>query len=189
MKNIILDNMILQKENKVLRQNAKPVADPKNTDIKNLIEKMAEVMFAEPDGIGIAAPQIGKSLRIFLVAKEAAVRNADELRERIGDENKKRNIDYLVFINPVVKNFASKKMKDVEGCLSVRGLYGEVSRAEKITIEYLDESGKKRQRGASGLFARVIQHELDHLDGVLFIDKAKNLKKISNSQFPISNEN
>ncbi len=165
--------MILQKESRALRQNAKPVADPKNTDIKNLVEKMAEAMFAEPDGIGIAAPQIGKRLRIFLVAKEAAVKNADELRSDVSPRKK----EYLVFINPVMKNTSSKKEKDVEGCLSVRGLYGEVPRAEKITIEYLDESGKKRQRGASGLFARVIQHELDHLDGVLFIDKAKNIKR------------
>lgn len=134
-------------------------------------------MFAEPDGIGIAAPQIGALLRIFLVAEEATVKNAEELREKIAAETKKRNTEYRVFINPVLKNFASKKIKDVEGCLSVRGVYGEVSRPEKITIEYLDESWKKHTRGASGLFARVIQHELDHLDGVLFIDKAKNIKR------------
>ena len=168
--------MILQKEHKILRKIANPVAKLDSLEIKALIKKMAGAMFAEPDGIGIAAPQIGVSLRIFLVAKEAAVKNAEKLYEKIGDKDRKRNTEYLVFINPVAKKFASKKVKDVEGCLSVRGVYGEVPRAEKITIEYLDEFGKKYQRGASGLFARVIQHELDHLNGILFIDKAKNLK-------------
>lgn len=166
-----------QEENKILRKIAEPVPIPNSAEIKLLVKKMAGAMFAEPDGIGIAAPQVGVSLRIFLIAKEAAAKNADELRDKIADKNKKRNTEYLVFINPVLKNFASKKMKDVEGCLSARGVYGEVPRAEKITIEYFDESGKKHQRGASGLFARVIQHELDHLNGVLFIDKAKNIKR------------
>ena len=166
--------MILQKENKMLRQKAKQVENPEESDIKNLIKKMADAMFAEPDGIGIAAPQIGASLQIFLVAKD--VFSPTKLIEK----KSKQKREYLVFINPILKKMSRKKMGDAEGCLSVRGVYGEVSRAEKITIEYLDKFGKKQQRGASGLFARVIQHELDHLNGVLFIDKAKKLKKISN---------
>ncbi|MDP3784667.1 MAG: peptide deformylase [bacterium] len=155
--------MILQKENKILREKAKKVDDPKSSEIKVLIKKMAEAMFAEPDGIGIAAPQLGAGLRIFLVAK-------DILQER-------KAVGYLVFINPVMKNASSKKNKDTEGCLSVRSYYGDVLRPEKITVEYFDESGKKHHRGASGLFARVIQHELDHLEGILFTDKAKNIKR------------
>ena len=175
--------MILQRENKILRTKAKKVDDFKFPEIKTLIKKMAEAMFAEPDGIGIAAPQIGKSLRIFLVAKDAAVKNAEELRSSTSDVKSQKTSDvlprkkeYLVFINPVIKNTSSKKGKDTEGCLSVRGYYGEVARPEKITVEYFDESGKKHTRGASGLFARVIQHELDHLEGILFTDKAKNIK-------------
>ena len=156
--------MILQNENKILREKAEKIDDPKSSEFKVLIKKMAEAMFKEPDGIGIAAPQIGKNLQIFLVAKDMS-----------GAEKRKK--DYLVFINPVLKNTSSKKNKDMEGCLSVRGYYGDVLRPEKITLEYVDELGKKHQRGASGLFARVIQHELDHLDGILFIDKAKNIKR------------
>lgn len=156
--------MILQKESKILRGKAKNVDDPKSSEIKALIKKMAEAMFAEPDGIGIAAPQIGAGLRIFLVAK-------DILQGR-------KTANFLVFINPVLKKTSSKKDKDTEGCLSVRGYYGEVMRPEKITVEYIDEVGKKHTRGASGLFARVLQHELDHLEGILFIDKAKNLEKM-----------
>src|SRR3989338_8088790 len=151
--------MILQRENKILREKAKRIGDLKSPEIKVLIKNMAEAMFAEPDGIGIAAPQIGLSLQIFLIAKN------------MGAAEEREKKDYLVFINPILKKMSRKKIGDVEGCLSVRGLYGEVLRAEKITVEYFDESGKKRRRGASGLFARVIQHELDHLAGILFIDK------------------
>lgn len=160
---------ILQKENKLLREKAKKVDDPKSSETKALIKKMAEIMFAEPDGIGIAAPQIGVGLKVFLVAKDVIPPGEVERRKQIG---------FLVFINPVIKNTSSKKGKDTEGCLSVRNYYGEVARPEKITVEYLDELGKKHTRGASGLFARVIQHELDHLEGILFTDKAKHLEKI-----------
>ena len=161
--------MILQKENKDLRKAAE-----KSAEIKHLIGRMAEAMFKEPDGVGIAAPQIGESLRVFLVAKDIFA----PLPERDGKEKKERQKEYLAFINPVMKKYSQKKSKDIEGCLSVRGFYGEVQRPEKIFIEYIDESGKKHARGASGLFARVIQHELDHLEGVLFIDKAKNIKRL-----------
>jgi len=172
--------MILQKENKILREKAGKINDPKSSEIKVLIKKMADTMFAEPDGIGIAAPQIGASLQIFLVAKDLLRSSTSDVESQKTSDVFPRKKEYLVFINPILKKMSRKKMSDAEGCLSVRGVYGEVSRAEKITIEYLDESWKKHQRGASGLFARVIQHELDHLNGVLFIDKAKKLKKISN---------
>lgn len=166
--------MIVQKENKVLHVRAKEVADIKSANIKSLIAKMAKAMFAEPDGIGIAAPQIGESARIFLVAGEVLGTTSTELRKK----NKRENEIYFTFINPVFNKVSAKKSKDVEGCLSVRGIYGEVTRPEKLTIEYFDEHGKKHSRGASGLFARVLQHEMDHLDGTLFIDKAKNIHKI-----------
>jgi len=73
---------------------------------------------------------------------------------------------------------SQKKSKDIEGCLSVRGIYGEVTRSEKIVVQYYNVNGKRLSRGASGLFARIIQHEVDHLNGTLFIDKANNIQKI-----------
>ena len=163
--------MILGKENKILREKTKDIRDFDSQELKLLIKKMSDAMFGEPDGIGIAAPQIGVSKRIFLVAEDVLY------PEKLLDEKKKTK-KYLVFINPVLKNKSSKKLKDMEGCLSVRGIYGDVSRPEKVTVEYFDESGNKKQRGTSGLLARVIQHEMDHLEGVLFIDKAKNIKHI-----------
>ena len=163
MKNIILNpigmnSSILQKNDPILRKNAEPVKD--FTKLKSIISRMAEALFKEPDGIGIAAPQIGAGLKIFLVAQDIPKHK------------------YLVFINPELKKRSQKKHKDVEGCLSIRGYYGEVVRSEKIIIEYLDEYGKKHSRGASGLLARVVQHEIDHLNGILFIDKAKKIQKI-----------
>lgn len=165
--------MILEKENKILRKKSQEINNLDSKELKTLIKKMADAMFGEPDGIGIAAPQIGENKKIFLVAED--VLNPEVFSE----ENKeKRSKKYLVFINPKIKKTSSKKAKDIEGCLSVRGLYGEVLRPEKITVEYTNEYGIKQIRGASGLFARVIQHEMDHLGGILFIDKAKNLKKM-----------
>ena len=159
---------ILQKENKILRDSAKTVADILSLQTKRDIEKMARAMRAEPDGIGIAAPQIGISKKIFLVVQE--VIDEGPLDKMTGA--------YTAFINPVFKKVSTKKSKDTEGCLSVRGIYGEVARPEKVVIEYFDEHGKKHSRGASGLFARVLQHEMDHLHGVLFIDKATNTRKL-----------
>ncbi len=168
--------MIIQKENPLLREKSNMVGDIQSPETKKLIKKMADAMFAEPDGIGIAAPQIGARLQIFLVAEE--VLDMDKGMEKSADRKNKK---YITFINPVIKKKSVKKSKDIEGCLSVRGLYGEVVRREKVTIRYSDENGTPRERGASQLFARVIQHEMDHLEGVLFIDKAKNIKKISHA--------
>ncbi|MEK7503356.1 MAG: peptide deformylase [Patescibacteria group bacterium] len=172
MKNTINNNMILQKENKILRAKTEEIKKINSQEIKLLIKKMVDAMFAEPDGIGIAAPQIGESKKIFLVAE-------DVLHPERFDKENKRTRNFLVFINPIMKKKSSKKTEDIEGCLSVRGLYGSVPRPEKITVEYFDESGNKKSRGASGLFSRVIQHEMDHLEGILFIDKAKKIQKIT----------
>lgn len=163
-----------QEENKILREKSKEIKNFNSDELKSLIKKMSEAMFGEPDGIGIAGPQIGESKKIFLVAEDVLY---PERFSAEGAEQKKTK-NHIVFINPIFKNKSSKKTKDVEGCLSVRGMYGEVARPEKITVEYFDELGNKKTRGASGLFARVIQHEMDHLEGVLFIDKAKNIKHI-----------
>lgn len=168
--------MILQEENKILRKDTEKIQDFKSAEIKSLIKQMAEAMFSEPDGIGIAAPQIGISKKIFLIAEDILF--PERFFVKNGAKNK-RTKNHLVFINPSIKKISSKKIKDVEGCLSVRGIYREVTRPEKVTIEYFDDLGKKKIRGASGLFARVIQHELDHLNGILFIDKAKNIKHIT----------
>lgn len=143
---------------------------------------MKETLSHTPDGVGLAAPQVGESLRIFIVSDEAEEidraqkagwkrRKAESLEKKENEPYEKRAWKYYVFVNPVVKKISRAMLEDAEGCLSVPKKYGTVMRYEKITVEARDEHGKKITRGASKFFARVMQHELDHLEGVLFIDK------------------
>lgn len=170
----------------MLRQEAKevPVDKIKSSKIQELILQMKETLRNTNDGVGLAAPQVGESLRIFLVSEEAEYvdnKNKGDTNTRIhpndtnedGPEHRKREWKYFVYINPVVKKISKNKVEYPEGCLSVPGQFGFVKRSEKITAEAYDETGKKFIRGASKFFARVIQHELDHLNGVLFIDKVE----------------
>ncbi len=159
---------IVQQEAPVLRQQAKavPLNKIKSIEIKKLLKALSATLAKEADGVAIAAPQIGASVRIFVVsgrlmAKDPAKPEPD-----------------LVFINPKIESLSKKKIKLDEGCLSVRWLYGKVKRAEKATITAYNEQGKKFTRHGSGLWAQIFQHETDHLDGVLFIDKAEDLTKI-----------
>jgi peptide deformylase len=112
------------------------------------------------NGVAIAAPQIGVPLRIFLVHNTSG----EEERVRLPD---------LVAINPVITKISRKKHVVGEGCLSVGEQYGAVKRATHATIRAYDEKGNEYERGASGLLAQIFQHEVDHLDGTLFIDRAE----------------
>jgi len=143
----------LQEKNPILRKKAESVKNPESPEINKLVAGMIATM-TEINGIGLAAPQVGASLRIFTVNVE----------EKIS-----------VFINPEVKDFSNDKIPFEEGCLSVPKVWGPVVRPKKLTIKALDENGKPFKIRAKGLLARVIQHEMDHLDGTLFIDKAEKL--------------
>lgn len=170
---------IVQNGEKVLRDRAKEVhlRDISGKKIRKVIADMKNALLKEYDGIAIAAPQIGESLRIFVVSGKAFAldKNPDINMEESGDKKKYPDVS---FINPKIKKLSRNKPWEIEGCLSVRWLYGKVKRSEKATIEACDEHGKKFTRGASGLLAQIFQHETDHLDGVLFIDKAKDLENI-----------
>ncbi|MDP3245115.1 MAG: peptide deformylase [bacterium] len=147
---------IITVPNDILRRKAK-VIDWKTVDKKEL-KKLAENMVAtmrESHGIGLAAPQIGQSVRLVTI-------------DQVDDP--------LVLVNPVIKKFSWSKEIGQEGCLSVPGVFGYVKRAVSITVEAWNVQGKKVIFKAKGLLARVIQHEADHLDGVLFIDKLTETK-------------
>ncbi|MEK9209571.1 MAG: peptide deformylase [Patescibacteria group bacterium] len=161
---------ILQKENSILRQVAKEVAVKEITSlkIKKIIKEMTDALIKEPEGVALAAPQIGYSLRIFIVRK-------NKLKNEENAESKEKEV-FLVFINPKILKTSRKKNLLKEGCLSLAGVYGEIWRKEKVLIKAYDENGNKFQRGASGLLAEIIQHEIDHLNGILFVDKTANLK-------------
>ena len=180
---------IVQRDDPVLRKTAENVAveEIKSAKIQNILREMKDALDSQDDGVAIAAPQIGYPLRIFVVSKKVE-KIMQEEREMVLDTSpeqedvkKPNKLSYsrdLVFINPIIKKI-SKERRDVdEGCLSVRYLYGKVSRATKVKVEAYDENGKKFERGGTGLLAQIFQHETDHLEGVLFIDKATDLEEI-----------
>lgn len=105
-------------------------------------------------GIGLAAPQIGRNVRLAVISKEATADGRE-----------------WILINPKIIKRSWRKIKELEGCLSVPGVQKEISRYKKITIRALDGKGQPLNFSASDLFARVIQHEIDHLDGILIVDK------------------
>ena len=150
---------ILTEPNKLLRQVSVQVEKVSNEERK-LMDDMLDTMYDAP-GIGLAAIQIGVPKRIIVM---------DISR----DENKK---EPRYFVNPIIKNKNEEKAKYEEGCLSVPDQFAEIERPNACEVEYLDYSGKKQVLKADGLLATCIQHEIDHLEGILFIDYLSKLKK------------
>lgn len=125
-------------------------------ETQEVINKMKEIL-QEVGGVGLAAPQLNIHLRIIICY----------LKDK-----------FYVFINPEIIKYSQKKIIMEEGCLSLPGIIGEVERPAGITLTFLNSQRKKIKIKTSGLLARIIQHEIDHLEGVLFVDKAKNIKVI-----------
>jgi len=150
---------ILIEPNKLLRQVSKSV-DKVGDEERALMDDMLDTMYDAP-GIGLAAIQIGVPKRIIVM---------DISR----DENEKKP---MYFVNPLIKNKNKEKVKYEEGCLSVPDQFAEIERPNACEIEYLDYNGKKQILKADGLLATCIQHEMDHLEGILFIDYLSKLKK------------
>ena len=178
---------ILQKDAPVLRKMAEKVSPEaiSSPKIKKIISEMKEALNSQDDGVAIAAPQIGYSLRIFVVSdKVASIVKGEKIESRIqpelirGEASATTAKTTTVYINPVITKISKEKKMVEEGCLSVRYLYGKVSRGSKVVLEAYDETGKKFIKGASGLLSQIFQHETDHLNGVLFTDKAKNIEEI-----------
>ena len=150
---------ILTEPNKLLRLVSKSV-DKVSDEERTLMDDMLDTMYEAP-GIGLAAIQIGVPKRIIVM---------DISR----DENKK---EPMYFVNPIIKNKNKEKAKYEEGCLSVPDQFAEIERPNTCEVEYLDYDGKKQILKADGLLATCIQHEMDHLEGILFIDYLSKLKK------------
>ena len=142
----------------VLKQVAEPV-DFVNKKLRSFIEDMVETMY-ESDGVGLAAPQVGLSQRIIV----------------LDDGN-----GLLELVNPEITKKEGSQI-GLEGCLSVPGYYGNVDRYDKITVRALDKYNKKKIIKAEGFLARILQHEIDHLDGHLFIEKASDIHRISDDE-------
>jgi len=181
---------ILQQSEKILRAKALevPLTLIKTNKIKKILTEMKTALAREEDGVAIAAPQIGHSLRIFVLSDKIFTKDFAKNRKSLNRNNIigansepvgniKENSEEYVFINPKISKFSREKQWMPEGCLSVRWLYGKTLRSTKILLSAYDETGKKFTRGASGLLAQIFQHETDHLNGILFIDHAKDIKE------------
>ena len=150
---------ILTEPNKVLRQISKPVEIVTKTE-QRIMDDMLDTMYAA-NGIGLAAIQIGIPKRIIVMD--------------LGKDTKKKEPRF--FVNPVIKNINSLKASYEEGCLSVPNQFAEINRPSQCDVEYLDYNGDKKFLHADGLLATCIQHEMDHLEGILFIDYLSKLKR------------
>lgn len=152
-----------KKDEKFLRQKTADFnfKQYKKSEIRSLIKTMRESMKAA-NGIGLSANQIGLNYKVFVA--------------QLIDKSGSRKF-YAVF-NPAITKFSREENKDEEGCLSVPDTFGAVKRPEKILLEGFDSNGKPIKIKAWGLLARIFQHEVDHLNGKLFIDKAVNIKKL-----------
>lgn len=170
---------IVQVGTPVLRNIAEPVPIKEITSdrIQEILRDMEETLQAEPDGAALAAPQIGISLRIFILSKRVFRREHEDTSDHKA---------HYVYINPKIIKRSRRKERMDEGCLSVRGKYGTISRATNATVEAYDEHGVKFTRGAGGLLAQAFQHETDHLEGTLFIDRAEELWDVAPQKDPLS---
>ena len=170
---------IVQDGDPVLRGVAHPVpvADIGTKKLNDILARMKIALEREQDGVAIAAPQIGVPLRIFIVSHRA-FNVVEEGSEVVPDPN----APDMIVINPEIVKLSRKKLKVPEGCLSVRWLYGNTMRSEKATIRAIDERGKPFTFGGSGLLAQIFQHEVDHLNGILFIDHATEIEELTLEQ-------
>ena len=149
--------------------------DKKYPDLKGLIDNMYETMYAA-SGVGLAAPQIGKSIRLFIVDGSPFADDEDDEGNpdprSAGMEGFKK-----VFINPIIEEETGEEWGFSEGCLSIPTIREEVFRKEKIVLSYYNENWELKEESYEGYAARIIQHEYDHLDGILFTDHLSPLKK------------
>ena len=137
--------------NKILEKKTKKVKNPLDATIQKLVKGMLETM-EKAEGAGLAAPQIGESLRICTLRCEGEI---------------------FILINPKITSYSRDKEINEEGCLSFPGKFIPIKRSRKIKARYLNEKGEEMKIKAEGMLARIIQHEVDHLDGILFIERAK----------------
>jgi peptide deformylase len=142
--------------NPILKQKCRPVNNPTDLEIKQLITKMTTAMRAH-DGLGLAAPQIGQNIQLFLT----------EIDNKL-----------MVFINPKIQKLSGKEVRAEEGCLSFPGKYLPIIRPSKVKIKFTNAEGERQILKTDGLLARAIQHEFDHLNGILFTEKADDLVAI-----------
>ena len=147
-------NIVTGSKNKVLRAKSELI-EKITPEILELIKEMKETLAAALNGVGLAAPQVGKNIRMFVVVDGVA------------------KDGHTVFINPEITQVSKKNVVEEEGCLSLPERWHELARADKATVKAVDENGKKFKIRVKGVLARLVLHEVDHLNGVLFVDHLK----------------
>jgi len=165
-----VDLQIVKTGDPVLRQQAGPLtpAEIASKEIQNLIESMRKSMHEAP-GVGLAAPQVGLSLQLAVIEDREEYQKdvpSEQLRER-----ERRPVPFHAIINPRITETSGDTVEFFEGCLSLPGFSALVPRARTVRVEFLNESGLKETLEASGWYARILQHEIDHLHGTLYIDR------------------
>ena len=165
-----MDLQIVKTGDPVLRQQARPLtpAEIASKEIQNLIESMRKSMHEAP-GVGLAAPQVGLSLQLAVIEDREEYQKdvpSEQLRER-----ERRPVPFHAIINPRITGTSGDTVEFFEGCLSLPGFSALVPRARTVRVEFLNESGLKETLEASGWYARILQHEIDHLHGTLYIDR------------------
>lgn len=161
---------IAQLGNPILRQNAQPVENITDTKLQKLIDALIATA-ASANGVGIAAPQVSQSYRLFIVASRPSPRypNAPQMQP-------------TAMINPRIISHSEETLKGWEGCLSVPGVRGLVPRYHAIAVEYLDRGGNLQRQELTDFVARIFQHELDHLDGIVFVDRLETTQDLYTEQ-------
>ncbi|TSC61835.1 MAG: peptide deformylase [Parcubacteria group bacterium Athens0416_74] len=173
-------------ENPALRERSReiPLAEISSTRIQGLIAEMKSLLSKEEFGVALAACQVGEPVRLFIVSGRALLRQAqDKSPKHPRSEYDEPELPPVasevepdqVYINPELLKMSRGRTDKHEGCLSIRGKWGMVPRAAKATVRAYDENGTPFMRGASGFLAHIFQHEMDHLEGILYSDKATEL--------------
>ncbi len=168
---------VLQEPDPKLRTKCAPVplSEIQKPAVQKIITSMSQALAESGDGVAIAAPQIGQLVRIFVVA--------GYVLDTITNYHGEHRTPDRVFINPeIIKASKTKKAMKGEGCLSVRWIYGTTKRSDKVTVRAYDEQGREFTMSGTGLLAQIFQHEIDHLDGILFIDHAHGIKEMTEEE-------
>lgn len=175
---------IVQDGAEVLRAEAKPVPDELfgAAALARIVTDMEAALDGQPEGVALAAPQIGVPYRIFIVRKDRA------LPPPLPPKNASSSApppppppEVEVYINPEIVKTSRRRAPMEEGCLSVRGVYGTTKRHERVTVRARGANGARFERGAGGIMAQIFEHEMDHLNGILFIDHAERLLHIEHA--------
>ncbi|PIR83164.1 peptide deformylase [Candidatus Kaiserbacteria bacterium CG10_big_fil_rev_8_21_14_0_10_56_12] len=173
---------IVQKDSPVLRRVASVVPTDlfNSPELDRLIRDMSEALDGQPEGVALAAPQIGVSMRLFIVRVDRTL-SAEEIEKR-GLEPAEVPPQVEVYLNPEIIKTSRKRANADEGCLSVKGVYGTTHPHERVTLRAQRADGTTFERGAGGLMAQIFEHEVSHLNGILFIDHADNLFDIPHDE-------